>query len=263
MTGVKCFLILICLLEWTEAVIVNEYVTRMVNIQTPIVKEMNTIVIKNDGLNSINSYDFVLEPGMEKPFIKVLNEKSEELDLETNRNAQNNSFTVVLNRKVNPNDTYMIIAELAYAGNVIPYQRTRKQNDTEVLYYKGNTHFYSPYATNSLRTIYICKPDAKLSVTLPVHIQRDNQLVYKYSTIKPYSLENVNIVFEYNEPILVVTDLLRTIDVSHFGKIFVEDCVTLKNKGNIKLKQSHTYTGFITFNCLISFDTVIAIYGIS
>lgn len=232
MTSVKFVLLLIYLFECNQAVIINQHVARIIDIEPQIVKARNTIVFKNQGANVINSYDFVMEPGTERPFVKVFNEKSVELHLVENFDIHNHSFTALLDRKVNPNDTYRIIVELACLGNVIPF-RTRKQNDTQMLQFKGNVYFFSPYATSSLKTTYNCERDSLLTFTFPPHSRKGNQLVYKYSMIKPYSLENLSIVFENNEPILVVTDLLRTIDVSHFGKIFVEDGITLENKGNI------------------------------
>lgn len=233
MTGVKFVLILIYFFKWNEAVIVNQHVSRVIDIKTHIVKAVNAIAFKNKGSSAVNSYDFVVDPGSESPFHKVFNEYHEEL--ETNLNAEYHTFKVLLDKTVNPNDTYKITVELAYVGSVVPYYKTRKQSQNEVLMYRGNVHFYSRYETHLLRTTYVCNSDSDIELTLAAHSQKGNQIVYSYSKIKPYSMENLNAIFQNVDPILVVTDLLRTIDVSHFGKIFVEDTVALEHRGNVQI----------------------------
>lgn len=227
--SVRFVLVFLCILKYSSTTIVNQYVTRVIDIKTQIIKIRNTIVFKNEGPEIVKSYEFVTEPNIDRPFVLFFNEETVKLEHEVNYN--NHSFQVIFDRSVKPNETYKMIAELAYVGGITPYYKTRKQGEVQVLLYKGNVHFYSLYATTFLQTTYICKSDVVVNLTLTPHSQKGNQLVFRYFKIEPYSLQIVNIRFETEEPVLVVTELLRTIDVSHFGKIIVEDKIILENKG--------------------------------
>ncbi|XP_026684171.1 dolichyl-diphosphooligosaccharide--protein glycosyltransferase subunit 1-like isoform X4 [Diaphorina citri] len=56
-----------------------------------------------------------------------------------------------------------------------------------------------------------------------------------YENVPPYTKANITIHYENNSPFLVVTRLVRQIEVSHWGNIAVEEHIHLKHDG-AKLK---------------------------
>lgn len=226
------FLVVLCVFSLTAAEIVNLIVERVIDITTPIVREKIVVVFKNNKAN-LSSYTFTVSPEAEHYFVEFTNSRREKLYCNQSILKENpsNVFDVHLDEVLEENETYEIIASVSYIGRIKPCHRKRTLKETPVLFYEGNLYFYSPYKTLTLKTNYSCKLDSKCAATQIPQSTTENNLVYSYTNVKPFSFKDVNITFTSDEPLLAAVNLDRTIDVSHWGHIKVKDAVFLKNIG--------------------------------
>lgn len=209
---------------------VNIAVNREIDITTQISKEKTVIVLKNYGENALRNYTFVVSPEMKNYFLEFTNSDNETLHY-TEIFAENNVFIVHLNRVVETNETYELIANVFCLEHIQPRNKKRTMSENQILYYRGNVYYYSFYKTFSLKVTYICKPGLVCTASYLPHTTISNKLHYSYSNVIPFSVKEMKISFTNNDSIYAIKSLQRTIDVSHWGRILIEDCVTIKNIG--------------------------------
>jgi oligosaccharyltransferase complex subunit alpha (ribophorin I) len=120
-----------------------------------------------------------------------------------------------------------------------PYPTEITQAEKQYVKYIGNAVFYSPYITEVQETsVIVTKPINILSYTKePSPVKKsDNVITYgPYKSHQPYSIIEMMIHYENNRPFLTVTQLTRTIELSHWGNIAVEEVVDMYHSG-AKLK---------------------------
>lgn len=229
----KCIrFVLFCVLIAKSQSIVNQLVSRTVDITTPLIKERIVILFSNSDNRTVVSYKFHLDPDIDTHFIEFATAKHDPLFYAESRNETYVIYDVALDTELKKQETYMLRVELAYFGNIRPFQKGRKFDESQLMLYKGNFYFYSPYFTSSLTVIYVCKPNSNLDVDIAPDKISGNNVTYKFINVDSYTFEMLKMRFTSNDPFLVVKGLFRTIDVSHYGKISVEDRVDVKNEGN-------------------------------
>lgn len=219
------------LISCITASIVNVVVVRNIDITTQTVKEKAVVVFKNPDDSPVRTYTFFLTPETEDYFIEFTNAENQQL-LYSENVKEKNVFTVYLDKIVEKNDTYKIVANTFSATIIKPRFKKITWFEKHVVFYSGNVYFYSPYKTLSLQVKYACKANSSCYASYLPHSQIDNTLFYSYLNVVPYSVKEMNISFIHDEPLFAVTDLERTVDVSHWGQILIEDRVTLKNIGD-------------------------------
>lgn len=224
------FLILLGFFCTNKCEIINTNVVRTINIKSQLVNIDNIITIKNLDLNPIKRFIYVIDPDVRDFYIEFKDENNKQLICREIDHKK--SYEVFLSRPLSLNNTYIIKAEVVYIDKIVPLYKKLTFEQDQFVSYKGNLLYYSPYETVKSKTIYVIDigEDLVLSHT-PNHYQA-NSLTFFNKTLKPYSFEQIEIKFKNNEPFLVVHNLERFIDVSHFGKIYIEDKVTIKNEGN-------------------------------
>ena len=74
-----------------------------------------------------------------------------------------------------------------------------------------------------------------------------------YKNMKPFSFNVIRILFEYTDPLLVLTEASKTLTVSHWGNILVDEWFALENIG-AKVKGEFSRVDFEYYrkgdNCL-------------
>lgn len=215
--------------------IINEFVSRTIDIRTPVIKERTVVLFFNDNNETVSSYKFHLDPYIKTHIIEFSNGKHFPLSYAEDRNEAGLIYDVTLDRSVKEKEAYILRVELAYFGNIQSFQKGRKFDESQLMLYKGNFYFYSAYFTSSLTVNYVCKPNSDLDVdTAPYRISGNN-ITYQFDNVHSYTSEPLKMRFKNNDPFLVVKGLVRTVDVSHFGKISVEDRVEVKNEGKFDI----------------------------
>lgn len=213
-----------------SARVVNVAVTRDIDITTQITKEKSVIILKNYGETPLRTYTFLLTPNLKNYYIEFTNSDNEKLHHSDGINEKN-VFTVHLDRPVERNDSYELVVSVFSASGVEVRNKKRILSENQILFYKGNVYYYSVYKTFLLKVRYICKLNSVCTASYLPHSMESNNLFYTYSNVVPYSVKEMNISFVNDDAIYAIKNLQRTIDVSHWGRISIEDCLTIKNIG--------------------------------
>lgn len=120
-----------------------------------------------------------------------------------------------------------------------PYPDEISQQDKQYVLFKGNHYYYSLYATKTQTTVVNLASEKTESYSqLKPTSKSDSSITYgPYENVKPFEQSELSVHFENNSPFLTVNNLQRTIEVSHWGNIAVEETVDMYHSG-AKLKGS-------------------------
>jgi len=133
------------------------------------------------------------------------------------------------------------------------YPAAITQKEKQLARYIGNVYAYLPYTVSSQTTTVLLASSSIESYTKvkPVS-QQDSQIKYgPYSNIAPFSATELVVHAENNNPMLVVKNLLRVIEVSMWGNIAVEETVDVFHNG-AQLKGSFSRYEFQRENSGVS-----------
>lgn len=232
----KIFIILVfCLIKGIK----SENITKLINVEVlsevklneQIVYMKRYIRVLNVGPTPINRYFYIIEEP-EMHFITFQNVKGTKLSVEKTKMDSLTGYEVILDSEVFENEHYEILVNLYYLNKITPAQKTRFLEEDQLVVFEGNMIFFSPYDTNFCKTDYIIHNDMIVEVSNVSTSASNTKQRYEFFDVKPYTIELVQFLFINNNAFLTIKNLDRTIYVSHFGKIFIEDHVTLENNGD-------------------------------
>ena len=115
-----------------------------------------------------------------------------------------------------------------------PFPKEITQNERQLIQYIGNAYLLTPYPSKTQSTI-ITLPSATIESFSRVSptSSSENVLTYgPYSDVAPFSQAKITVHYENNGPYIVVSDLERVVEVSHWGNIAVEEHVHILHEGN-------------------------------
>ena len=123
--------------------------------------------------------------------------------------------------------------EYVFAHALKPFPTKIGQAEKQLVIYKANTYFFSPYKVNNQKTtVKLSTSTIESYSKLKPSSSADNTITYgPYKDIKPYSVHEMKIHFENNSPFLTVKDMTRWIEVSHWGNVAVEETYHLVHEG--------------------------------
>ncbi|KAJ9589559.1 hypothetical protein L9F63_017247 [Diploptera punctata] len=220
-----------------QSVLINEDVKRTVDISSQIVDIKHDIIIFNDGNLPIKKFYFHIEKKMVS-YLSYIDANSGGHKLQVKKVKKNKLEDIeyweiklksVL--KIGQRANVQVITDFTQV--LIPYPTHIIQSESQLVKYIGNSYFYSPYFTKVQTTSIVCYSDKFESFTIlePVSVQ-NNVITYgPYENISPFSIQNLTIHYLNNGHFIVITNLERTIEVSHWGNIAVEEIVELHHTG--------------------------------
>lgn len=148
-------------------------------------------------------------------------------------------YQITLKKPVESGKQVTIEVEVVFTEILKPYPAEITQNERQLVLYNGNLYFYSQYLTKKQSTIVNLASDKVESFTQIKPTTKSDQTINygPYENIKPFELNEIKVHYENNAPFLTVKSMLRTIEVSHWGNIAVEETIDMHHTG-AKLKGS-------------------------
>lgn len=213
----------------------NSKVVRKIDLSTQVVKVET--VISSDSFGS--TYLFAAEPGYEEniAFIGASSKSGEESPpLPIKQVSKNGKQLYEIAIGGRPSS---LVVTAHYTHKLVPYPSEITQSERQYLRFTGNANFYSPYATDSVETQIRTANNNILDFTnlQPVNKQ-DSTITYgPFNNVPAFTNQEVSVHYENNAPFLTIVDMLRHIEVSHWGNIAVEEKVHVVHSG-AKLKGS-------------------------
>ncbi|KAF7283324.1 hypothetical protein GWI33_000837 [Rhynchophorus ferrugineus] len=223
--------------------VINKKVERTIDLNSQLVKITGTITLENTGKEAVRNYLIAFERGLQGSVSYISVQDSLKNALKTSQVAVVGSgtseifYNVQLKQSVEPGKTGTILFEVILTKALQPYPSSITQKEKQLVRYFGNHYFYSPYDTRTQKTDVLVNSRAveSYSKLKPVG-QTDSKISYgSYDNIPGFSVDTLSVHYENNAPFLTVTRLERTIEVSHWGNIAIEENIEIKHTG-AKLK---------------------------
>ncbi|KAF5199020.1 Dolichyl-diphosphooligosaccharide--protein glycosyltransferase subunit [Thalictrum thalictroides] len=142
-------------------------------------------------------------------------------------------ISISLKDPLNPGETLTVEVLLILTHALEPFPAEISQSDSQLVYYRDSALILSPYPVKEQAT-YIKTPSSKVeSYTVVDPTNRVNtELKYgKYNDQAPYSYSPIIVHFENNHPFAVVEELLREVEISHWGSVQITEHYKLVHAG--------------------------------
>lgn len=221
--------------------LVNIMVKKIVDISHQFVKIDYYIELENRGLEPITYFFYILESGFERNLSFI---EARQLPYKMKSNVSNVKFVndqreclvrVEFDEDLLSEQITAIELETIYTQVMEFYPARIKQTQTQLVLYKGNLHFYSPYTIFKEITDVIHKAMHIESYTRiePMNVSPMRIQYGPFENVPAFSFRRITVHFQSSSIFFVVTQLVRTIEVSHWGYISVEETIDLEHKGAI------------------------------
>nr|XP_016945377.1 dolichyl-diphosphooligosaccharide--protein glycosyltransferase subunit 1 [Drosophila suzukii] len=225
-----------------KAEIVNTNVERTLDLTSQLVKATTKISAEDSAGKPIAEYVFFTsEPSL--AYISVKDNADRNVQIKTNEPVKGEqSFTFIF-PKASAKQTFVV--ETVASKSILPHPEEIKQNDKQFVKYVGNLHLYSKYKTNSQKTNVKLSSSNILSHTQvkPFSVSSNKITLGPYENAEAFSQEALVIHYENSSPFVTVNYLERTLEISHWGNIAVQESIQMTHTG-AKLKGSFSRYDF-------------------
>lgn len=130
-----------------------------------------------------------------------------------------------------------LVVEMIFSHSLEPFPAKITQSEKQQVVYKGNTYIFSPYLVKEQKTIVKLPSSTIESYSrLKPSSSNDKVITYgPYKEAKAFKKHEMRVHFENNAPFVVVNEMTRWVEVSHWGNIAVEETYHMTHDG-AKLK---------------------------
>uniref|UniRef100_A0A3Q2CYL5 Dolichyl-diphosphooligosaccharide--protein glycosyltransferase subunit 1 n=1 Tax=Cyprinodon variegatus TaxID=28743 RepID=A0A3Q2CYL5_CYPVA len=221
--------------------LVNDDVKRTVDLSTHLAKITAEILLSNQGQSSVQSFilavDAELAPHMAYIGVKGDEEEDGTLELQqTTIQGQSGEFyKVMLPSSLAAGAQLKVKTEMTFSHVLRPFPTQITQAERQLVIFQGNHYMYSPYPTRSQTTRVRLASKTVESYTKFGNPSKTDEIIEygPFRDVAPFSEDAMKIHYENNTPFLTITSITRTIEVSHWGNIAVEETIDLRHTGAI------------------------------
>ncbi|KAL6429445.1 hypothetical protein ACFW04_008245 [Cataglyphis niger] len=200
-------------------------VERHIDLQSQLTKITTRVVLDNNSKDrAIQRFLYCLE-GAQRESLSYIAARVEPGKLElkvtpikVEAHRDKIFYSIDLANYLAPRRALTIEVETILTHELVPHPKEIAQQEKQLVKYTGNVYAYLPYAVTK-QTTYVALPSRNIE---------------SYTKIKPqppFAYEELTVHFENNNKFLTVTRLERTIEISHWGNIAVEEHIDLLHTG--------------------------------
>nr|XP_061814130.1 dolichyl-diphosphooligosaccharide--protein glycosyltransferase subunit 1-like [Nerophis lumbriciformis] len=226
-----------------SATLVNDEVKRTVDLSTHLAKITADITLSNHARYDVQSFILTVDPEL-YPHMAYIGasvpgdeEDDGQLDIsETKITGLSGVFfkvtlpyTLVVGRKIK------VKVEMTFSHVLQPFPSDITQAERQLVVFQGNHYFYSPYPTQIQTTrVRLASKTVESYTKLGNPTKTDEIIEYgPYHDMPQFSQDTMRIHFENNTPFLAISSITRTIEVSHWGNIAVEETIDVRHTGAV------------------------------
>lgn len=217
-------------------------VSRKIDLSTQLTKISTSLTIENGGDSSTGFFHLAIEPSLVDKLAFVgataRNPEDEESSLvlsevDISSHSETKFFKVELGFRLKPGDSVDVTTEEVFVHAMTPFPTKISQSEKQYVVFSGNHYYYSPYAVKKqTATVSLATSSVESHTKLKPSSLSDNAVTYgPYSDVEAYSADPMRVHFENSTPFLSVVGMTRTIEVSHWGNIAVEETYHMKHVG--------------------------------
>ncbi|EFX75282.1 hypothetical protein DAPPUDRAFT_226428 [Daphnia pulex] len=218
---------------------------RTIDVTSQLVKITHRLTLSNTGKSSVNSFNFHIESRAQQKLSYFKAQLADGKDSSGVLKAVSSTvkgvltYKVTLSSSLEPGQTVKVLVGTVFTHNLVPHPAEITQKEKQLVQYRGSAYIFSPYKIASQTTKVLLSSSSVESYTkVKPSSQSDSTITYgPYENIAPLTEVDIVIHFENNAPFLSVANLLRHIEVSHWGNIAVEETLDVYH-GGAKLKGS-------------------------
>lgn len=142
-------------------------------------------------------------------------------------------YTLALPKAYNSGEVLTFESYVALTHQLKPFPEEITQSEYQLVKYVDNAYILTPYPVKMQTSLF------KLSSTRVISYSKvgstkaiDSEVRYgPYESIEPLTTKPITLHFENNQPFAVVTELVREVEISHWGNVYVTENYKLANKG--------------------------------
>lgn len=214
-----------------DSEIENKNVDRTIDITSQLVKISYKITLDHKSKKPISNYVFVapIDECNKLSFISARDSNKKDLKLTQSKSATECTYSMTLSAGSTPT----IYIETVYAKHLTPYPTEIPQSERQLVRYFGSAYFYSPYKTLTQKTvIHLASKSVESFTQHKPSSHSDTQITYgPYENVPPKSKQDITVHYENNTPFMTITKLERTIEVSLWGNVAVEETIDIVHSG--------------------------------
>ncbi|XP_023646436.1 dolichyl-diphosphooligosaccharide--protein glycosyltransferase subunit 1 [Paramormyrops kingsleyae] len=236
-----CFLSLFCCTVRAEVSLVNDEVKRTVDLSTHLAKISTEVLLSNQGGSAAHSFVVALEadlaPHLAYIGVSVNDEEEKDRPLELKevrvKGQSGVFFEVQLPSPLAGGSKLQLQVETVLSHVLRPFPLHINQAERQLVVFQANHYLYSPYPTTTQTTrVRLASKNVESYTKLGNPTKSDENIEYgPFYDVPPYSQDAMKIHYENNSPFLTISSITRTIEVSHWGNIAVEETIDLRHTG--------------------------------
>ncbi|XP_073324270.1 dolichyl-diphosphooligosaccharide--protein glycosyltransferase subunit 1 [Pagrus major] len=223
--------------------LVNEEVKRTVDLSTHLAKITAEIVLSNHGHTAVQSFMLAVEedltPHLAYIGASVKGDEEEDGTLELHQTTipgqSGHFYKVQLPSSLAAGAQLKAKVEMTFSHVLKPFPTHVTQAERQLVVFQGNHYLYSPYPTRSQTTrVRLASKTVESYTKLGNPSKNDEIIEYgPFRDVAPFSEDTMKIHYENNSPFLTISSITRTIEVSHWGNIAVEETIDLRHTGAV------------------------------
>ncbi|KAI3370395.1 hypothetical protein L3Q82_025149 [Scortum barcoo] len=223
--------------------LVNEEVKRTVDLSTHLAKITAEILLSNQGPSAVHSFLLAVEADL-APHLAYIgasvkgdeeDDGTLELQQTTIQGQSGQFYKVQLASSLAAGAQLKAKVEMTFSHVLKPFPTHVTQAERQLVVFQGNHYLYSPYPTRSQTTrVRLASKTVESYTKLGNPSKNDEIIEYgPFRDVAPFSEDTMKIHYENNTPFLTISSITRTIEVSHWGNIAVEETIDLRHTGAI------------------------------
>ncbi|KAF2324806.1 hypothetical protein GH714_017200 [Hevea brasiliensis] len=142
-------------------------------------------------------------------------------------------YSVSLPKALGEGDTLTLDVLAVFTHALKPFPEKITQADIQLVVFQDSAYYLSPYAVK-VQSLSVKLPDARIESFTKIENTktRGSEIKYgPYENLPPFSYSPVVVHFETNQPFAVAQELVREIEVSHWGNVQVTEYYNIAHEG--------------------------------
>lgn len=164
-----------------------------------------------------------------------------------------NFYSVSLPKALGKGDTLTLDVLAVFTHSLRPFPEQITQADIQLVLFQDSAYYLSPYAVK-VQLLSVNLPDARIETYTKLENTKihGSEIKYgPYENLPPFSYSPIVVHFETNQPFAVAQELVREIEISHWGNVQVTEHYNIVHGGaKSKGEFSRSITMFVT-GCIV------------
>ncbi|XP_031251877.1 dolichyl-diphosphooligosaccharide--protein glycosyltransferase subunit 1B-like [Pistacia vera] len=258
----------------SQEILINN-AERRIDLSTHIVKVFLTLKVENIGTNAVSEILLAFPPTQadhlafvealattgkrkKKTYVPLVVKPTELPDAPN----ETKYFSISLVNPLNSGDTTTLEVLYVFTHSLEPFPMEISQSESQLVYYRDSALILSPYHIKQ-QTTFIKTPTTKVEsfTRLDPTNRAGTEMKYgPYEDQPPYSYSPIIVHCENNNPFAVVEELVREVEISHWGSIQITEHYKLVHAGarhkgifsRVEYQSKPSFSGVSSFKHLLA-----------